>query len=132
MIGGVDVVLQNYSLAAPAVLETVARAVHQRWPEAVFVDAVSGHQFASFAAARFGDLRELFVFRDEASRASWEHLGLTDENADAAIHAIAEPHAITLVVSDPDEPVVHALIGELDQLLKYGVPNGSWGEDAAA
>jgi hypothetical protein len=131
MIGGTDIILENFSLDAAATLETVARVARSQWPDAVFVDASSGRRFASFAAAEFGALHELFVFRDETSRESWEQFGLDDTNADAMIYAITGRAELTLVIADPQAMTVRAVVQELEQLLAYGTPRGSWRSAAA-
>jgi hypothetical protein len=131
MIGGTDIILENFSLDSAATLEAVARVASRQWPEAVLVDASSGRRFASFAAAEFGMLRELFVFRDEASRKTWEQMGLDEGNADTMVYAITRPNELTLVVADPQARTVRAVVEELEQLLAYGTPGGSWRSVAA-
>jgi hypothetical protein len=131
MIGGTDIILENFSLDAAATLEAVARVARGQWSDAVFVDASSGRRFASFAAAEFGALHELFVFRDEASRERWEQSGLDDTNADTMIYAITGRNELTLVIADPQARSVRAVVQELEQLLAYGTPGGSWRSAAA-
>ena len=132
MIAGTDIVLESFGLDAAAALDSVARVASGQWPRAIFVDAQRGRRFESFATAEFGSLDELFVFRDEAARAAWERDGVEPSHADAMIYAIAGHDTLTLVIADPDAPVLRAMIAELEQLLAYGAPRGSWQARGAA
>jgi hypothetical protein len=132
MIGGTDVILENFGLDAAATLDSVARVASRQWPDAVFVDAQRGHRFESFANAEFGSTDELLVFRDEASRAAWERDGFEAAHADAMIYAITGDDALTLVIADPSAGVLRTIIAELQQLLAYGAPRGSWQTRGAA
>lgn len=132
MIGGTDIILENFGLDAAATLDSVARVASRQWPDAVFVDAQRGRRFESFANAEFGSLDELLVFRDEAAREAWERDGLEATHADTMVYAIASDNMLTLVVADPSAAALRAMIAELEQLLAYGAPRGSWQSRGAA
>ena len=125
MIGGTDIILESLGLTAAATLEAVTRVASRQWPDAVLVDASSGRRFASFAAAEFGGLRELFVFRDEVSRKIWEQVGLDENNAETMVYAITRPNELTLVVADPQARTVRAVVEDLKQLVAYVAADGS-------
>jgi hypothetical protein len=115
MIGGMDVVIPIRSLQEINPLDAVVRSMRRRWPELV-VESGGGTLFKGYSEIPFGKLNELFLYRDETSRKSWDRLGAAPENEGAMVHAIVECDELTLVV-DEQGPDTLSLISEMRSLL---------------
>lgn len=112
MIGGEDIVIETFDQPTPAVLDLVVRSIRRRWPGAVVQDGTSGTRFPSYISLPFGQVSELFVYRDELSFETWTRTGSDAENENAMIHLIAEDGALTLVVDDSGDPTMASIIEE--------------------
>jgi hypothetical protein len=126
MIGGSDVVFDLCGMDPSAALASVARIAQRSWPDAVLVDAERGKRFSSYTAAEFGALHEIFVFRDEASRQTWEELGAAGDNMNTIVYAIARDDALTLVLEDARAAPMTSILSALDGLFHNGAPWQSW------
>jgi len=126
MIGGSDVVFDLGGMDASAALASVARIAQRSWPDAVLVDAERGRRFSSYTAAEFGTLHEIFVFRDEAARHTWEELGASDDNMNTIVYAIVRDDVLTLVLEDPRAAPMASIVSALDGLFHSGAPWQSW------
>jgi hypothetical protein len=114
MIGGIDIPLPTR--AGRASLEVAVRAIRQRWPRAEFEDALSGERFEHFLQIPFGEIEELFVYRDRAAADAWDEQGAVPSVANTMIHLISDPDAMTVVVDERD-----AAMNEVVQAIKSGL-----------
>jgi hypothetical protein len=126
MIGGSDVVFDLCGMEASAALSSVARIVQRSWTDAVLVDAERGTRFNSYTETEFGTLHEIFVFRDETARCTWEECGASGDNMNTIVYAIVHNDALTLVLEDPRVAPMTSILSELDGLLRNGAPWQSW------
>jgi hypothetical protein len=119
MIGGVDVVF-NTQISSAESLDLCTSLVAGRWPEAIFENAITGEQYAGYAAIPFGLVSELMIYRDRTAFESWQHLGADPSNANTMVHLLAcEPGEITAVVDDPRAAEAEELLREMgDRLAK--------------
>lgn len=72
------------------------------WPAAVG-EGLNGtlDPFASPAETIHSGEREIFLYRDEAARLSWEEEGLTEANQADLVHVILGSHSTTFVLDAP-------------------------------
>jgi hypothetical protein len=122
MIGGEDIVIELPGLASSVTLPAAVRYVFDRWPSAVTQDGDTGRRFDRFAAMDFGNLREVFVYRDEAAFDSWERLGADTTNANQMIHFLASTGRLTIVVDDLQDVVSASIVRGLRDRLRFGMP----------
>ena len=102
MIGGSDIAFQHAFKHAGSALELVAKTLRFRWPKAVYQNADTGVRYASYATVPFGQMRELFVYKDEDAFASWEKLGADASNRNTMVHALASNDSVTVVLDEID------------------------------
>lgn len=96
-IGGIDLVLPG--APTPRDLQTLLRALQERWPEAVVeVDIILPIQMA--IEHDWGLQEDLFLFENDAAQASWTAHGMTDDNEGQLIAVTLQPDAIAFVVGD--------------------------------
>lgn len=72
MIGGQDIIIQLPDVPPSVAMSAAVRYILDQWPAAVMQDGDTARRFGSFAAMGFGQLREVFVYRDEQAFESWE------------------------------------------------------------
>ena len=100
MIGGIDV--QIPTRCGPLATEVAVRAVRQRWPQAEFENGVTGERYREFCQIPFGEIDEIFVYRDRASADSWDAEGAIPSLYNTMIHIVADQELITVVVDERD------------------------------
>lgn len=122
MIGGEDIIIQLLGVAPSATMPAAVRYVLDRWPAAVMQDGDTARRFDSFAAMGFGQLREVFVYRDEQAFQSWERLGADATNANQMIHLLADPGQFTIVVDDLEDVSSASIVRGLCDRLRFGMP----------
>lgn len=66
MIGGIDVRLPTR--AGAVAVQVAVRAVRDHWPQAVFENGDTGMRYDQFRQIPFGELNEVFVYRDRRPR----------------------------------------------------------------
>jgi hypothetical protein len=59
--------------------------------------------------------REVLVYRDIDAHRAWAQDGATSENADTMVHFIAGTESITVVVDDPRQAQMRALLEAISQ-----------------
>ena len=69
MIGGIDVRIPTRAGSLSA--EISVRAIRQVWPLATFEDGLTGESYEQFRQIPFGELEEMFVYRDSSSARLW-------------------------------------------------------------
>lgn len=115
MIGGSD-----FTFPTPAgalALRSTVRAIVDLWPNAVFEDADSETAPVTIDGLQFGTLKEVFAYRDSQSAMAWENDGATAEQFNAMIHLVASTNGMTIVVGDPAEPDISALLSAVRRTL---------------
>jgi hypothetical protein len=127
MIGGIDVRIP--SQAGGLSLEVAVLAIRQVWPEAVFENGLTGERYDPFAEIPFGEIEEIFVFRDPASAAIWDAEGAIPEASNTMIHLIADPGWVTAVVDERTDDM-NEIIGAMESCLTNRF-NGPAGDRAA-
>lgn len=100
MIGGIDV--QIPTRCGPLSTEVAVRAVRQRWPHAEYENGVTGERYSEFCRIPFGQVEEIFVYRDRASADSWDAQGASPSLYNTMIHIVADQDLITVVVDERD------------------------------
>jgi hypothetical protein len=133
MIGGVDIELR--SMAGDLAVEVAVRAVRQHWPHAVFENPETAERYETFLEIPFGELNELFIYRDAAAADAWDAQGAVPELYNTMVHIVADPDTVTVVV-DEKNSVIDELVGDISQALKDEIlyvraDFNSWSADAA-
>lgn len=122
MIGGEDIVIELPDLAPSVTLPAAVRYLLDGWTAAVTQDADTGRRFDRFAEIDFGNLREVFVYRDEEAFNSWDRLGADVSNANQMIHLLASVGRLTIVVDDLHDIVSASIVRGLRDRLRFGMP----------
>jgi hypothetical protein len=120
MIGGIDIRLP--SKAGLESIEVATRAVRQLWPRAVFEHGDTGEHYAFFWQVPFGELRELFVYRDGQAAEVWDAKGAISEVSNTMIHIIYDDDLVTMVIDERDaemETMVEAIRSGLNDSILY-------------
>jgi hypothetical protein len=122
MINGIDVHLRTR--ADSVACEAAVRAIRLYWPSAVFEDGLSGDLYGSFEAIPFGEIEEVFVYKDQGAATLWGADGAVDDALNRMIHLISDPGWLTVVVdamdSEMDEMInaIRSLLYDLISLKK--------------
>lgn len=103
MIGGIDVRLPT--TAGVSSIEIAVRAIGQQWPECTFENGVTGERYERYSQIPFGELDELFVYRDRESAAKWDADGAVPDVYNTMVHLIADDDLLTVVVDEKDAPM---------------------------
>ena len=115
MIGGVDMHLP--SMAGDLSVEVAVRAIRQRWTRAVFEDGITGERYNLFEQIPFGEIEELFVYRDSASADTWDAEGAIPATHNTMIHLIPGDDLLTVVIDEKDD-AIEELIGAIKSGLR--------------
>ncbi len=107
MIGGIDIHLPT--MAGASSIEVASRAIRQRWPLAVFENGITGERYDQFWEIPFGEVEELFVYRDIASADKWDAEGAIPEVYNTMIHLIPDDDLLTVVVDEKDAAMMELL-----------------------
>jgi hypothetical protein len=120
MIGGIDVHLPTR--AGGSSVEVAVRAIRQRWPRAVFENGLTGERYDHFRHIPFGEIEEIFVYRDGASADEWDAQGAVPSLHNTMVHIVADEDMITLVVDERDhemEELIAAIRSGLRDEILY-------------
>jgi hypothetical protein len=101
MIGGIDVQIPT-RCGPPLSTEVAVRAIRQQWPDAEYEHGATGERYSEFALIPFGEIEEIFVYRDRLSADSWDKEGAIPDLSNTMIHIVAEADLITVVVDSRD------------------------------
>jgi hypothetical protein len=107
MIGGIDVHLPT--MAGDSSTEVAVRAIRQRWPRAVFENGITGERYDHFWQIPFGEIEELFVYRDSASADTWDDKGAIPAVYNMMIHLIPDDDLLTVVMDEKDSAMEELL-----------------------
>jgi len=121
MIGGVDVRIPTQ--AGDSALVAAARAVLRAWPHAVFEDGVTGRRYPSFWPTPLDRLEEVFIYRDESAADLWDDEGAVPSALNSMIHVISEEGFTTVVVDDPHDATMEAMIESISRGLNLDLFN---------
>lgn len=100
MIGGIDVEIP--SLAGDCSIEAAVRAIRLHWPSATYENASTGDRYSEFSDIPFGQLDELFVYRDRAAAELWDAEGATPATANTMVHLLAEEGHLIVAIDIRD------------------------------
>lgn len=114
MIGGVDIHLPTN--AGDTSMEAAVRAVRQFWSSAVFENGITGQRYDHFRDIPFGEIEELFVYRDEKSADEWDTEGAVPRLYNTMIHIVRDDDMVTIVVDEKDAEM-QVLIGAIQSAL---------------
>jgi hypothetical protein len=114
MIGGIDIQIPTRCGASS--VEVTVRSIRQKWPNAAFENAVTGERYGDFCLIPFGEIEELFVYRDSASADSWDVEGAIPSLENTMIHIVADEELITVVVDLRDE-AMEQIIAAIESAL---------------
>jgi hypothetical protein len=98
MIGGIDIRIPNR--AGQESVEVAVRAIRQQWPSAVFENGNTAERYDSFWQIPFGDVEELFVYRDANSAELWDKHGAIPAAENSMVHILYDEGLITAVIDD--------------------------------
>ncbi len=101
MIGGIDIRIPNR--AGQESVEVAVRAIRQKWPAAVFENGNTAERYDYFWQIPFGDVEELFVYRDANSAELWDKHGAIPAAMNSMIHVLYDDGLITAVIDDRTE-----------------------------
>jgi hypothetical protein len=119
MIGGTDVTMPT--LAGPSAIDLAVRLVRMRWPRAVFEDAINGTVFRKYADLPFRYLREIFVYRDEDARQTWDDLGADPSHANTMVHLLISSSTLTVVVDSLDDANMKEVVDAIASGLRTDI-----------
>ena len=94
----------------------------QHWPRAVFEDAVTGDRYNHFWEIPFGDVEELFVYRDEKAADDWDELGAVPELENSMVHLLTDDGLVTAVIDARDadtDRIIEAITSGLSDSILY-------------
>jgi hypothetical protein len=100
MIGGIDIRLATR--CGESSLEVAVRAIRQKWSHAVFENGTTGERHADFAQIPFGNIEDVFVYRDTNAAEVWETEGAIPAAFNTMIHIVPDDDTLTLVVDERD------------------------------
>lgn len=103
MIGGIDIYLPTR--VGDVAVEVAVRAIRDHWPSAVFENGDTGDPYDHFWQIPFGELREIFVYRDSNAATGWNAEGAVPQLYNTMIHVIGDEGSITVVVDEQDETI---------------------------
>lgn len=120
MIGGIDIRLP--SKAGLDSIEVAVRAIRQVWPQALIEHGDTGELYSNFWDVPFGEVNELFVYRDHNAADIWNEKGAILEVYNTMIHIVYDDGLITLIIDKHDmamEEIFAAIRSGLDDSLLY-------------
>jgi hypothetical protein len=115
MIGGMDIRIATNAGAVS--LEAAVRAVRQCWPVAEFENGITGERYHEFFQIPFGQIEEIFIYKDRDSADHWDELGAVPELCNSMIHLIIDPGLITVVVDERNDSV-EEILGTISSALR--------------
>lgn len=105
-------------------LEVLFRAARDEWPDAILEfedEACPLDSEAAFIRGTASD--EVFIYRDESGKASWDVAGKTDDNNGLMLHALRRGASLTLVwdgSSGGPRRIVETVQAVLSGLAEHG------------
>lgn len=115
MIGGVDVDIPTR--AGAIALEAAVRAIRRVWRHATMEDATTGEAFRQYEDVPFGQLSEIFIYRDQDAKRMWDDEGATPKAFNTMIHLITDEEGLTAVVDDEDAEEIRIILAAIRSLL---------------
>jgi hypothetical protein len=114
MVGGIDISIPIQDGEFSSVV--AVRAIRQKWPRAVFENGLTGVRYSSFREIPFGNVQEIFVYRDCEAADAWEAEGAVPDVSNTMVHIIADDAMLTVVVDEKD-----AVMDEIVAAIKSGL-----------
>jgi len=121
MISGYDIILKS-SAASEFVFEQAVLIARHAWSNAVVENGDTGELLNPSVIGDWGDVffgvREIMIYRDQASRDSWDVDGATPSNLNTMVHVIkAKWDRVTVVVDDPNHPDIKKIVVGIRSVL---------------
>jgi hypothetical protein len=115
MIGGVDTIIEGR--VDEEDIDILLRLLRASWPGGI-CESSDGATVIPLRGApgKRGFGKEFFAYRDEASKASWDEHGLTEDNGEAMISVIIEDDCIALVSGESTSASGHLATWTRDAL----------------
>ena len=129
MIGGIDVRIPTRAGAVST--EVAVRAIRQCWPQSQYENGVTGERYREVRQIPFGEIEEIFVYRDDACADRWDAEGATPSLRNTMIHLIADEELVTVVVDERDAEM-EEIIGTISSALGvkiWALPQRPWGNE---
>lgn len=120
MIGGIDIRLPTR--AGIESVEVAVRAIRQFWPQAVFEHGDTGERYNDFWQIPFGDVKELFTYRDRSVADVWDEKGAIPDVSNTMIHILYDEGLITAVIDEwtaEMEAIIDAIRSGLDDPILH-------------
>jgi hypothetical protein len=126
MIGGIDVQIPT-RCGPPLSTEVAVRAIRQQWPDAEYENGATGERYSRFHLIPFGEIEELFIYRDRLSADRWDTEGAIPDLRNTMIHIVAEVDLISVVVDSRDVAMVEIIAAIRSALVsRHGVCESVW------
>jgi hypothetical protein len=109
MIAEIDVRIPNR--AGEKSVEVAVRAIRLQWPRAVFENGDTAERYDYFGQIPFGEVEELFVYRDANAAELWDKHGAVAVARNSMVHVIYDDGLITVVIDDWTEETESILQG---------------------
>lgn len=107
MIGGIDI---EISTEFPdEVADQIYRIIRLDWSNCIVEDSETGDRIEIFQPEN-QTIREMFVYRDEESKKSWDENGAVKSDANTMIHIIPHDFGVTIVVDDQNALIIKRTI----------------------
>jgi hypothetical protein len=108
MIGGCDITLHSSCLIED-LIHRAADAILSIWLKGVIEAADTENKLLQLQELFGGVYKEVFVYKDRESHASWTSNGWTRKNCKSMIHLLAYPDTgtLTCVLENPDVAELH-------------------------
>ena len=116
MIAGRDIWMPAGSAAGS--MGACLGIIRDAWPQAVFEDAATGKTWRRPNEVDATRVTEVFAYQDEAAAREWDELGAAPKLRNTMLHLIASDSGLTVVVDDPDLPVVARMLESIRRLLR--------------
>jgi len=122
MIGRADLIIPA-PLPPPLVLDASVRALLRQWPTAIVVDGDDKQVYKKYRDIPFQALSEVMVFKNQRFLEQWRRDGATAENRNSMINLICVNNELTIVVDDPSDPMIVALVETVKSVLRQPIFN---------
>jgi hypothetical protein len=108
MIGGSDEII---AVKNPiAALRACVQIIDWWWPDAVFEDADTSARYGASHEVPLGKTRELFAYKDALAAEAWDDSGAVPQTANTMVDFLRGPRQLTVVVDNPDDAVMAAML----------------------
>ncbi len=93
----------------------VIQLVRGNWPQAIVEDPLTGASLESAILGTAALPEQIFIYRDEAAKHSWELNGAIPANNHTMIHLAVDDHTLAVIVDDPQEAWTKQVLSSVSQ-----------------